>query len=278
MTRGTIATHREGEFHIMDTGTVIGLVSGIGLVSFTVLLGGNPGVFWSIPSLLLVVGGTFAATFLNYPLRDVLSMFTAVKKAFIEPVVAPQDLIEKLVSYAAVARRDGVLALEGRTRLSEDPFFERGMQMAIDGTAPELIKDMLSVEITFMEDRHALGQSILIAMGTYAPAFGMIGTLIGLVQMLSVMSDPSRIGYGMAVAILTTLYGALLANLLFLPAAGKLRVRTANEVLDKEIMIEGIISIQSGDNPRVVEQKLKSFVAPDVRRRIRADRGGIPRA
>jgi len=261
----------------MDAATIIGLISGIGLVFFTVLLGGNPGVFWSIPALLLVVGGTLAATLLNYPLRDVLAVFSTVRKAFVERVVAPEELIEKLVEYAGVARRNGVLALEGRTELSADPFFERGMQLAIDGTPPELIKDMLEVEITFMEDRHSLAQSILTAMGAYAPAFGMIGTLIGLVQMLSSMDDPSRIGYGMAVAILTTLYGVLLANLVFLPAAGKLRVRTANEALDKAIMIEGILSIQSGDNPRMVEQKLKSFVSPSVRQRVRTDRS-LPRA
>lgn len=256
----------------MDAATIIGLVAGIGLVFVTVLLGGHPGVFWSIPSLLLVIGGTCAATLLNFPLRDVMTVFATVKKAFVERVIPPEELIEKLVSYASVARRDGVLALEDRTDLSLDPFFERGMRMAIDGMPPELIKDMLGIEITYMEERHALGQSILTAMGTYAPAFGMIGTLIGLVQMLTVMNDPSRIGYGMAVAILTTLYGVLLANLIFLPAAGKLRVRTANEVLDKEIMIEGILSIHAGDNPRLVEEKLKSFVAPAIRLRVRTER------
>ena len=137
--------------------------------------------------------------------------------------------------------------------------------MAIDGTAPELIKDILTTELAFMEDRHALGQSVLTAMGTFAPAFGMIGTLIGLVQMLTTLDDPSKIGGGMAVALLTTLYGALMANVFFLPAAGKLKVRTSNELLTKEVIIEGILSIQSGDNPRIVEQKLKAFISPALR-------------
>jgi len=138
----------------------------------------------------------------------------------------------------------------------------------VDGTAPELIKDILTTELAFMEDRHAVGQSVLTAMGTFAPAFGMIGTLIGLIQMLAVIDDPSRIGGGMATALITTFYGAVMANVFFLPAAGKLRVRTASELLVKEMVIEGILSIQSGDNPRVVEQKLKAFVAPAIRSKV----------
>jgi len=162
--------------------------------------------------------------------------------------------------------------LEIHARQAGDPFLEKGIHLAIDGTSPELIKDILTTEIAFMEERHALGQAMLMAMGTYAPAFGMIGTLIGLVRMLTTMDDPSRIGNGLAVAILTTLYGALMAYVLFLPAAGKLKVRTAIEILAKEIMVEGIMSIQSGDNPRVVEQKLKSFVAPAIRERVKIER------
>ena len=169
-----------------------------------------------------------------------------------------------------IARREGILALESHASEAEDEFLEKSVQLAIDGTAPELIKDILTTELAFMEDRHAMGQSILVAMGTYAPAFGMIGTLIGLVQMLATLDDPSKIGEGMAVALLTTLYGALLANMVFLPGAGKLKVRTSNELLAKELVIEGILSIQSGDNPRVVEQKLKAFVSPAVRRQVSA--------
>jgi chemotaxis protein MotA len=162
------------------------------------------------------------------------------------------------------------LALESHASEAEDEFLQKSVQLAIDGTAPELIKDILTTELAFMEDRHAMGQSILMAMGTFSPAFGMIGTLIGLVQMLATLDDPSKIGEGMAVALLTTLYGALLANVVFLPAAGKLKVRTSNELLAKELVIEGILSIQSGDNPRVVEQKLKAFVSPAVRRQVSA--------
>ena len=241
----------------------------MGLVTISIVMGGDPIIFWNSPSVVLVLGGTISTTLLNYPLSDVLSVMATVKNAFIHTAPSPESLIEKLVSFATVARREGILALESQAKNSGDDFLEKSIQLAIDGTAPELIKDILTTEIAFMEDRHSLGQAILVAMGTYAPAFGMIGTLIGLVQMLTSMDDPSQIGAGMATAILTTLYGAVMANVFFLPAAGKLKVRTAGELLGKEIIIEGILSIQSGDNPRVVEQKLKSFVSPAIRANIK---------
>lgn len=252
----------------MDIATLIGLISGFSLVLVAIVMGGNPGVFWSGSSVVIVVGGTIAATLINYPLGDVLSVLNTLKNAFFHKANEPEALIRKLVNFATIARREGILALEAHAGEAEDEFLEKSVQLAIDGTAPELIKDILTTELAFMEDRHSMGQSILVAMGTFSPAFGMIGTLIGLVQMLATLDDPSKIGAGMAVALLTTLYGALMANVFFLPAAGKLKVRTGSELLAKEIVIEGILSIQSGDNPRIVEQKLKSFVSPTVRQQI----------
>lgn len=249
----------------MDIATIVGLIAGVGLVVVAILLGGSPGVFVNVPSVLIVGGGTLAATLINYPLGDVLSVLSTLRNAFFHKAVTPDTLIKKLVSFATIARREGILALESHASDAGDEFLQKSVQLAIDGTAPELIKDILTTELAFMEDRHALGQSVLVAMGTFAPAFGMIGTLIGLVQMLTTLDDPSKIGGGMAVALLTTLYGALLANVVFLPAAGKLKVRTANELLTKEVIIEGILSIQSGDNPRIVEQKLKAFISPAMR-------------
>lgn len=254
----------------MDLATIIGFVSGIALVVISILMGGEVAIFWNAPSFVLVIGGTIAVTLINYTLSDVLSVFNTLKNAFIHSVTPPEVLIQKIVSFATIARREGILALEAQASQAGDEFLQRSVQLAIDGTAPELIKDILTTEIAFMEDRHGMGQSILVGMGTYAPAFGMIGTLIGLIQMLVALDDPSTIGAGMAVALITTLYGALLANVIFLPAAGKLKVRTALELLSKEIIIEGILSIQSGDNPRVVEQKLKAFVSPNVRARLTA--------
>lgn len=256
----------------MDVATVIGLIGGFGLLIIAILMGGTPEIFWSASSLVVVVGGTLAATLINFPLSDVVSVMNTLKNAIFHRGVSPGRLIEKLVQFATIARREGILALESHADDAGDEFLKKSVQLAIDGTAPELIKDILTTELAFMEDRHSMGQSILLTMGTFAPAFGMIGTLVGLVQMLAVLDDPSLIGGGMAVALLTTLYGAALANLVFLPAAGKLKVRTSNELLAKEIIIEGILSIQSGDNPRVVEQKLKAFVSPAQREQIQITR------
>lgn len=252
----------------MDIATVVGFAAGTALLIITVLLTGDVTVFFDLPSVVLVFGGTLSATLINFPLSDVLSTFNTLKNAFIHKTVNTELLIQRLVEFATVARREGILALEAHASKAEDTFMQKSIQLAIDGTAPELIKDILTTEIAFMEDRHSMGQSVLSAMAAFAPAFGMIGTLIGLVAMLATLDDPSKIGAGMAVALLTTLYGALLANMIFLPSVGKLKVRTATELLQKEIIIEGILSIQSGDNPRVVEQKLKAFVAPAIRERI----------
>ena len=252
----------------MDIATLIGLVAGIGLVSIAIIMGGQPQIFVNPPSMLIVLGGTLAATLINYPLRDVLSTFNTFKNALVHKENDAEPIIQKIVSFATIARREGILALESHAQDAGDEFLQKSVQLAIDGTPPELIKDILTTELAFLEDRHAVGQSILLAMGASAPAFGMIGTLIGLVNMLATLDDPSQIGGAMAIALLTTLYGALLANVVCLPAAGKLKVRTASELLLKEVIIEGILSIQSGDNPRVVEQKLKAFVAPTVRERI----------
>lgn len=254
----------------MDIATVVGIVAGFGLIVVSILMGGVPGIFVNVPSIIIVFGGTLASTLINYPLREVLAVLGPVRNAFFHEERDPADLIKKLVEFATIARKEGILALENHASDAGDEFLQKSIQLAIDGTAPELIKDILTTEVAFMEDRHANGQAILSAMGASAPAFGMIGTLIGLVQMLATMDDPSSIGAGMAVAILTTLYGAIAANVLFLPTAGKLKVRTASELLIREITIEGILSIQSGDNPRVVEQKLKAFISPAQREAIAA--------
>jgi len=252
----------------MDFATIIGLISGFGLVLTAILIGGSPQIFVNVPAFLIVIGGTVASTLINYPLKDVLSVFATVKNAFVHNQPSPVEIITKLVRYATVARREGILALESEASDAGDEFLQKSIQLAVDGTAPELIKDILTTEIAFMEDRHTKGQGILLSVGAMAPAFGMIGTLVGLVNMLATLSDPSKIGGAMAIALLTTLYGAMVANIACIPAAGKLKVYTASELLIKEIVIEGILSIQSGDNPRIVEQKLKAFIAPSLRDQI----------
>ncbi len=248
----------------MDIATVICIIAGVTLVLMAII--SNIVLFINFPAMLIVVGGTIGATLMNFPLGDVLGVLKTVKNAFLHKDKPPTDVIEMIVSFATTARREGILALESRAEEASDPFLEKSIHLAVDGTAPELIKDILTTELAFLEERHSLGQGVFIAMGTFAPAFGMIGTLIGLIQMLSTMEDPSTIGAGMAVALLTTLYGAMIANMFCMPIAGKLKVRTRMEMLVKEVIIEGILSIQSGDNPRVVEQKLMAFISPSMRK------------
>jgi len=248
----------------MDIATVIGIVAGVTLVLMAII--SNIVLFINVPSMLIVVGGTIGATLINFPLGDVMGVLKTVKNAFLHKEKPPTEIIEMIVEFATAARREGILALESRAEDAGDPFLEKSIHLAVDGTAPELIKDILTTELAFLEERHSLGQGVFISMGTFAPAFGMIGTLIGLIQMLATLDDPSTIGAGMAVALLTTLYGALIANLFCMPIAGKLKVRTRMEMLVKEVIIEGILSIQSGDNPRVVEQKLMAFIPPSMRR------------
>lgn len=255
----------------MDITTFLGIASGVGLVLIAIIRGGGLSIFINIPSLMITVGGMMGATLINFPLPRVLGVMSIVKKAFLHREPPPDEIIKMLVDFATLARRDGVLALEERVTGLKDPFLRKGIQLAVDGTAPEAIGDILRTDLDFLESRHKLGQSIFTAMGTYAPAFGMIGTLIGLIQMLRQLEDPSKIGQGMATALITTFYGALMANLICLPIAGKLRVRSEEEILSRELIIEGILSIQSGDNPRIVEEKLKAFVAPRLRGRIREE-------
>lgn len=249
----------------MDLGTTAGIIGGLALIIISINMGGGLNLFINFPSLMIVAGGTIASTLITYPIGKVLGVMHVVKNAFTQRNMDPNRSIEDLVGFAEKARREGILSLENSLEQIDDNFLRSGIRLAVDGVEPELIKDILDTELAFIEDRHKIGQSIFSTMGTYSPAFGLIGTLIGLVIMLQNMDDPAAIGPGMAVALLTTLYGAIMANLIFLPIAGKLKNRTAEEILIKEITIEGIMSIQSGDNPRIVKQKLQAFLSPKMR-------------
>lgn len=249
----------------MDLATIIGIVSAFALVFIAMTLGGSPAMFLDAPSVLIVVGGTIGVTLVNYPLRDVLKLVGIVKHVFLHKLVAVPEVISQFVDFATKARREGILALEGTTKDITDPFLAKGLQLTIDGLEPQAIKEILETEIDYISERHRLGAEIFFTMGTFAPAMGMIGTLIGLVQMLKNMSDPSSIGPAMAVAILTTFYGSVLANMMFLPISGKLKNRASEEEMVKDIMLNGILSIARGDNPRVIEQKLHSFIPPAMR-------------
>ena len=249
----------------VDLATLLGILVATGLVVSSILLGGSGSWFINYPSLMIVFGGTLGATLINYPLADLVSVLKVTKNAFRHQSYNPISLIPKMVHFAKKARREGILSFEAQLKEIDDPFLVRCMQMAIDGMEAESIENVLNTEIMWLEERHRLGAEIYSTMGTFAPAVGMLGTIIGLVQMLMQMTDPAAIGAPMAVALLTTFYGTLLANLLFLPISGKLRVRSRQEILAKQMVLQGILAIQAGDNHHIVEQKLKAFISPKAR-------------
>ncbi len=251
----------------MDKATVGGLAMGVGLLVLSVLLapGASFGAFIDYPSAAVVIGGALAATLIAFPLKTALRAPKVLKKVFSPRQADLMPVIGQLVEFAEIARRDGILALENKTDEIEDPFILMGIQMAVDGTDAQLMEAIMRSEIEAVAQRHRVGKSLMETLGRYAPAFGMIGTLMGLIIMLGNMDDPEAIGPGMAVALITTLYGAVVANLLFLPFADKLAFYSRQELQVREVILRGILSIQEGDNPRVLEQKLSCFLPTDQR-------------
>ena len=249
----------------MDLGILFGFLGTWVLIVWALLSGGQLGVYLNVQGVILVIGASVTVIFFAFPASSVKKMGAIVKKAFFNQGFSIEQLIEDMVSYAEIARRDGILSLENTTKDIDDPFIVRGIQMAVDGTDPELIEQIMNTELENTIDRHEMGKGMWDAIAKYAPAFGMIGTLVGLVAMLSQMDDPSQIGGGMAIALLTTMYGAMIANGLAGPLADRLSIRSSEEILYKTIIIKGVMSIQSGDNPRIVEQKLRTFLPPSAR-------------
>lgn len=247
----------------MDLATVIGLVSGSVIILVSIFLGGSLFVFIDIPSILLVGGGTVAATLIKFKMADVIGSIQVAMKAFITKTQAPEDIIKDMVNYTRIAKKEGLIALD--KEVPTDPFSAKALRYLSDGYDEGLIEDMLDKDIRLMSQRHTLGQSVFKSMGDSAPAFGMIGTLVGLVQMLSSMDDPAKIGPAMAVALLTTLYGAVIANLICLPLADKLALNSSKEQLNKSIILEAAIAINRGISPLVLEESLKIFLSPKVR-------------
>ncbi|MFB6261745.1 MAG: motility protein A [Thiohalorhabdaceae bacterium] len=249
----------------MDKATLIGLVAAFGLVLFGIMMGGTLTSFLNGPGAAIVLGGTLGATLVNFPMQHILNTGRVVAKVFIHKADDPMTTIRQILEYAQMVRKEGVLALEDRMEQVDNPFMQKGLQMAIDGQEPEVVEAILQNELDKMENRHDMGANIMDTMGTLSPAFGMIGTLIGLVQMLQSMENPSTIGPAMAVALLTTFYGALLGNAVFIPMAGKLRARSEEELLNYQIIITGVRNMVAGENPRIIEQKLLAFMPPSQR-------------
>lgn len=256
----------------MDIGTIIGLVVAVAAVVLGVVLGGGSfGALIDVTSIFVVVCGTFGAVIIAFPIATLTKLHTIILKSMLGTAGDPAATIRDIVRFAEIARREGILSLENHIHDMKDPFIVRGVKMAVDGTDPELIKEILDTELQALMDRHAQGKAVMDATGKYAPAFGMIGTLLGLIFMLQNMDDPSAIGPGMAVALITTLYGALIANVATGPIGDKLAAKSAEEVLIKSMVVAGVMAIQSGDNPRVVESKLLTYLPPAKRAAFEAE-------
>jgi chemotaxis protein MotA len=211
------------------------------------------------------------ATLIHFSLPQFLGIFSVVKKTIVSKTSTPSELIQNMVNFAAINRRDGALALEREIPKINDLFFIKGLQMLVDGQESEDVRNIMSLEIQYLQERHSTGKKILEFMGAAAPAFGMIGTLIGLVQMLRSLDSPESIGSGMAVALLTTFYGALAANLIFIPLAGKLGIYSKAETISMEMIVEGICAIVEGDTPTTVREKMQAFVSQGRREEVKAN-------
>ncbi len=257
----------------MDLGTIIGILSGIALVLVTIITGGaGLANYISVQSVIVVVGGSFSAMLVANPLSRMLGIAKYIKIAMQTPDWQEEKIISDLVAFSERARREGLLALEDNLDEVEDEFMRKGIQLVVDGTDPDIIKSILYHDLNEIQSRHESGIKIFEDWGKIAPAFGMIGTLIGLIQMLvNLGGDASIIGAGMAVALITTFYGALMANLVLMPFKTKLEDRDKEETRVKEVVIEGILSIQSGDNPRILLEKLISFLPPAQREVMRQE-------
>jgi len=253
----------------MDFATLVGLIGGLGFISASIIIGGSVGTFINVAGLSVVVGGTFMVTLCQISLAQFLGSFKVGLRAFVHKSVAPEQLIEQAVELAEIARKEGVLALENKE--IDDPFLESGVRLCIDGHPDDVVRTMLAKDINLELDRQMLGIRMFKSIAEAAPAMGMIGTLIGLVQMLANMDDPKAIGPAMAIALLTTLYGAIIANAVALPIAAKLKAISETERLNKMLILESIKGIQDSRNPRVLQQLLTTYLPENKREAALAD-------
>lgn len=249
----------------MDIATILGILSGIILIGYTIAEQSDASIFINVPGMMIVFGGSIAAILVNFSLKEVIGVMKIVKNVFRKEQFDALGIINTFTELSREARREGILAIDKLLPSIEDDFMRSGLEMAVDGMEPETIRSVMEIELNYLTERHKKGQQIFSSLGAYAPAFGMIGTLIGLIAMLRTLDNPENIGYGMAVALTTTFYGSILANLAFLPIAGKLKNKSEEEVVIKEMIIEGVLSMQLGEHPRSINQKLLNFLPPKMR-------------
>lgn len=257
----------------MDIATIVGLALGWGGLALSLIWEAH----WDMaalaayangPGLLIIVAGTGGATIMSFTMEEIKNLGKVLKKAFRSQVQDPVTVVTTLVGYAGKARREGLLGLEEDIQTIEDPFLKKGLQLVVDGTDMEMIREILETDTAFMQARHKVGSDIMTAAGGFAPTLGIIGAVAGLISALNTVSDPSRLTGAIAVAFTATFYGIGFANLIFLPLAGKLQVRSKEEAFIRELMLVGVLSISAGDNPRIVEEKMKAFMSPVDREKL----------
>lgn len=257
----------------MELGVIVGFVSGLIFILLSILLNAEMQIsavisFCDAPSVMITIGGAIASTLIATPLPKLITSLKAISNVISPANIDPIVGIKEIINFANLARKEGLLALEEASANSEDAFLKKGVMLVVDGTDPELVRNILETELSFVETRHKEIIDVWDYIGGQTPAWGMIGTLVGLVMMLQNMSDPTSIGPSMAVALITTFYGSVVANFVAIPISTKMKVYSSQEALVKEILIEGILSIQAGENPRIIEEKLKVFLAPSLRKDV----------
>jgi chemotaxis protein MotA len=255
----------------MDIASWIGLFGGLGMVAFGAFMGGSLGGLIDLPSVMITGGGSYLCLFLTYPLTYVMGIFGVIGRVFKTYDFGEKAIVQKLVSFSEKARREGILALEEEIQDLDDEFMRTGLRFVVDGTDGEVIRTLMENELSQMEGRHNTWITLINAWATLAPGFGMLGTVIGLIGMLNNLEDKSSLGPNMAVALVTTLYGSMMQNWLFVPISGKLGYQNAMEAKSREMVIEGVLSIQAGDNPRILAQKMLTYLSPKDRKTIEAD-------
>jgi len=250
----------------MDLGTILGLVCGVACVIISIFIGdGELKSYWDLPSVFITVGGGICSALINFRLKDLIGVLKATKKIFTDKQSSASDTIAMLVKLSEKTRREGLLSIEPELEQMEDPFIRQSLQLVVDGIESETIKDFMDTEIENMQARHSKGQAVYSMLAGIFPAWGMIGTLIGLINLLLKLDDPAQIGPSMSVALVTTFYGSVLSNFVCAPIAGKLKMKSDEEVHMKEMIAEAVISIQAGENPKMLEQKLSIFLPPEER-------------
>ena len=246
----------------MDIATIIGMIAGVVCVLGSIAINGPLHPFWNFASVVCVVGGGLASAFISHKMTEIKPLVKVVVKVFSSKETSQIEMIRKLVELSTKARRDGLLSLEAEQESIDDGFLKASLQLVIDGVEPDIIVDSMDLEIENMKARHDKGAGFFKTLAAQFPAWGMIGTLIGLIQLLLALDDPSKIGPAMSVALVTTFYGSVLANLICNPIANKLSTKSKEEIQQKKMIIEGILSIQAGENPKILEHKLKTFLSP----------------